>query len=210
MDAVTTWFAAHWIELFGVLTGGAAVWFLARDRGPIGWTFGVINAVFFTVLFIGAKLYADTILNLYYFVTSGVGLYLWKFGGRRGVAKAPLPIGRVSLNWSLALAAITVVGTFLMGWLLQTTTDTDVAYIDSFTTVLSLVGQFMLMRKWIANWYVWLLADAVDVGLYAYKGLYLVTALTVVYGFMCVMGIIKWRKVERVERLNGGVVPALA
>lgn len=203
MFEVISWLAAHWIELIGVITGAGAVFFLAQNErkffglsaGTIGWTLGVINAVFFMILFFNQLLFADLTLNAYYFITSALGLYWWQ--SKRGREGKPVrPITRLSTKGWLTVVAITVIGTWAFGTFLGEMTIAQFVYIDSFTTVLSFIGQYLLARKVFDNWYLWIIADVIDIGLYAYKGLYLVVGMTAVYMVFCVMGIIKWKRDE--------------
>src|SRR5690606_13688553 len=96
--------------------------------------------------------------------------------------------------------AIWVAGAAIMGFILDTTTPTDVAYIDSFTTVGSLIAQFLLARKIFENWYIWIFVDVIDIGLYLFKGLPMVAGMTVIYMIFCVIGVMKWRKDEKKEK----------
>lgn len=197
MTDILTWLHANWIQLFGVLTGGGAVWFLAKNRAVIGWTLGIINAVFFVVLMAQYHLYADVTLNLYYFVTSGMGLYIWLRGGSN---RSPKKITHLSWTSTLLWSAIAVIGTMLFGSFLSSMTDASYPMVDSFTTVLSFIGQFLLARKIFENWYIWILADVIDIWLYTVKGLYMVSALTGAYMIMCIMGIVIWKRIERKEQ----------
>ena len=203
MFEVLSWLGVHWIELIGVITGAGAVFFLAQNErqffgvsaGVIGWTLGVINAVFFMVLFFNQLLFADLTLNAYYFITSALGLYWWQ--SKRGREGKPVrQITRLSWKGWLAVTLITIGGTWAFGTFLGSMTIAQFVYIDSFTTVLSFIGQYLLARKVFDNWYLWIIADVIDIGLYAYKGLYLVVGMTVVYMVFCVMGIIKWKRDE--------------
>ncbi len=201
---ILNWLSAHWLELFGVLTGIGSVLFLAKNKAVLGWGFAIVNAVFFIVLMLQAHLYADFTLNVYYLVTSIWGFYIWKFG-----RKAPVYEGEVRLpkkithltwkGWVLTIA-IVVVGTLLFGTFLRDMTDASFPMIDSMTTVMSFVGQFLLARKVFDNWYIWIAADVVDIGLYFVKGLFLVSAMTGIFMVLCVMGIVIWRRVEAKER----------
>lgn len=198
MVDIINWLSANWIELFGVLTGAGAVFFLARNNGLVGWSLGVINAVFFTVLFFDVNLFADLTLNVYYFVTSALGLYWWKFGGRG--ERKERKISHLDVPGWLKWVAVWIVGTFIMGYVLNTYTAADIAYLDSFTTVGSLIGQFLLARKVFENWYIWIFVDVIDIFLYGYKGLWMVVGLTAVYMALCVMALGKWRAVEQGEQ----------
>lgn len=193
---------SDWIQTIGVITGAGAVLFLALNKAKIGWTLGVINAAFFTVLMFQYMLYADVILNVYYLFTSAFGLVYWLgWMKRRGDRKkAPAQITRMSGKSWLIYGTIWIIGSAVMGFVLDTTTGTDVAYIDSFTTVGSLIAQFLLARKVFENWYIWIFVDVIDIGLYIYKDLHMVAGMTVVYMVFCILGILKWRRDEKKER----------
>ena len=80
------------------------------------------------------------------------------------------------------------------GLFLKTFTDTDVPWWDAFPTALSVVGQFLLGRKFIENWAVWIVVNVVSVGLFAYKGLWLTVALYTVFIALSVVGWREWKR----------------
>ena len=94
-----------------------------------------------------------------------------------------------------ALLVLGVVGTTaFLTWLLRRYTNSTVPVLDSLITALSLAAQFMMTRKWIENWLVWITANCLSVGLLIYKGLYVTSALYLVYQVLCVMGLLAWRR----------------
>lgn len=205
LDFLYTWLFGDWIQFIGFLTGAGAVFFLARNNGPIGWTLGVINAVFFTIMFFGELLFADFLLNLYYFATSAAGLVYWlklERDKRKGIEirkkKDPTISHLNRLGW-FRWVIVWIVATLVMGFLLDNYTNADIAYLDSFTTVGSLIGQYLLVKKIFENWYIWIFVDIIDIGIYSYKGLYPVVTLTVIYMVLCIMGLYVWRRHERGE-----------
>lgn len=79
-------------------------------------------------------------------------------------------------------------------------------FLDALTTVLSLVAQYMLTRKLLENWYVWITVDVIYIGLYIYKDLYLTGFLYAIFLCMCIVGLVQWRK----ALLNEPVAPVAA
>jgi nicotinamide mononucleotide transporter len=73
-------------------------------------------------------------------------------------------------------------------------TDTNVPWWDASTTALSLLAMFMQSRKWIENWWLWIAADLLYIGLYAYKHLYITTLLYAVFMVMCIIGLRQWQR----------------
>jgi nicotinamide mononucleotide transporter len=96
----------------------------------------------------------------------------------------------------LPLVASTVVAAALLAWLL-TFTDSTTVIADAATTAVSLAAQYMLNRRWIENWFVWIAVDVVYIGLYAYKGLLITGALYLLFIGLCVGGYLGWLRVYR-------------
>lgn len=183
----------HWTEVAGFVTGGLCVWLVVRQNV---WTFpvGIANNVFFIVLFLQVGLYAEMGLQVVYIGLGFLGWWWWLRGGpdrsRLQVRATPVWV------WPAAVAVIAL-GTWLLHWLLTTQTDSTVPGWDALTTTMSLTAQLMLSRKWIGNWWVWIAADVIYIGLYASKGLWLTSVLYVVFLTLCVVGLRQWRTAQR-------------
>lgn len=175
------------------MTGALCVWLAVRQNV---WNFsvGIANNVFFFVLFIGAGLYADAWLQVLYLVLGALGWYWWLRGGKNHTALDVRPTPR--WGW-LVMAVLVIVGTALIWTLLSTHTDSTVPLGDATTTALSLGAQLMLNRKWIGNWILWIIADVIYIGLYAYKDLYLTAGLYLLFLGMCFVGLAQWRTAAR-------------
>jgi nicotinamide mononucleotide transporter len=91
-------------------------------------------------------------------------------------------------------ALATMVSTAILMLLLRRFTDSTVPFWDALTTAISLTAQYMLARKIIDNWWLWLAADVIYVALYIYKGLYLTAVLYVIFFALCVVGLVRWQK----------------
>ncbi len=187
--------AAYWVEIFGFVTGAACV-FLAAKR--IIWTFpiGLASNVVFIVLFLEVGLYADMGLQVVYIVLGITGWIGWARhrASDERAATVHMPRRAVPL---LVLAFLA--GTALLVYVLVSFTDSTVPVPDAGTTTASLVAQFMLNRRWIESWFVWIAVDVVYIGLYAYKGLYITAALYLIFIGICVHGYRTWRKAPHEE-----------
>ena len=186
----------NWIEIFGFITGAACVWLLVKRNI---WTFpvGMANYVFFLILFIQSGLYADAGLQLVYFGLACLGWYWWLRGGedKTGVeVHEPSP-----LMLSLCALAVIIIAAAIQ-FLLHRYTDSTVAGWDALTTAMSLVAQFMLSRKWIADWGLWIAADLIYIPLYISKGLWLTAGLYLVFLIMCIVGLMEWRAAREKEQ----------
>jgi nicotinamide mononucleotide transporter len=175
-------------EILGFLTGATCVWLQAREN-IWNWPIGIANNLFFLVLFFEAKIYADAGLQVAYALIASYGWWQWikiRDGGTR------LPVTRVTLtNW-LRLSASTAAITAILFWILARFTDSNIPFWDSLTTALSLTAQFMISRKWIENWWVWILSNVFYIALYCFKKLYLTAFLNVIFIGMCIYGYVQW------------------
>ena len=178
------------LEVLGFVTGALCVWLLVRQN-IWNWPIGIANNLFFIALFYRSGLYADMGLQGFYIAIGLYGWWNWLHGGLdHGSAK----VGRTPPRWAIGLAAGVVLATWLLSALLRRYTNSTVPVLDSLITALSLSAQFMMARKWLENWGVWILANCLSIGLLVYKGLYLTSGLYAVYQVLCVLGLLEWLK----------------
>lgn len=184
------WFAGNWSEVLGFATGAACV-LLAARRNILTFPIGIANNLVFSWLFFGAALYADAALQVVYIALGAMGWISWHRGravdDRAATEHAPLR----AIPWLLGAA---VVGTVAITVLLANFTDSTTEVADAGTTTVSLVAQYMLNRRWIESWFVWIAVDVAYIGLYAVKGLWITAALYVLFIVMCVIGYRTWRR----------------
>ena len=131
-------------------------------------------------------------MQVFFAVVAFWGWFEWLRGKRADGSK--LHVARLRPRG----IALTVLACALLwpatGWFLDNYTDTDVPYWDGFPTAVSLVGQFLLGRKFIENWIVWIVVNVVSVGLFVYKSLWLTAALYLIFIALSVVGWRAWRK----------------
>ncbi|MDE5661413.1 MAG: nicotinamide riboside transporter PnuC, partial [Muribaculaceae bacterium] len=138
-------------------------------------------------------LYADLAMNSYYLVMAVYGYVAWTFSFRRR-QKENRPVSHIAPRALLGTAAVfAAVYAALVTWLIFLT-DSNVPWLDGFTTAMSIIGTWMLARKYIEQWMAWILVDIVCVGLYIYKGIYFYSALYAAYTVVAVFGYLKWRR----------------
>jgi nicotinamide mononucleotide transporter len=155
------------------------------------WIFGLLSAVFYTAVFFVSKVYAAMGLQTYYIVISVYGWILWNKSTNDDTT---LKINRVSLPKALILIVITFVIFVPMSYFLKNYTDTNVPYWDSILTSASIVATWMLARKILEHWIIWVIVDIASMALYAYQDLKFTMFLFAVYTIFAVKGFIDWRK----------------
>ncbi|MBS0011016.1 MAG: nicotinamide riboside transporter PnuC [Bacteroidales bacterium] len=193
------WLALHYIEVFGALTGIIYV-FLEIRQSIWLWPLGLLTSAIYVWVFFTSKFYADMGLQAYYIVISIYGWYWWLRGAMKHKS-GTLPVTRASMNMSAVLLFIFLALFSSIWYVLSHYTDSTVPVGDAFTTALSIVATWMLARKIIEHWILWVIADLVSMGLYIYKGLYPTVVLFAVYTIMAVIGYFEWRRT--IDRNNG-------
>lgn len=155
------------------------------------WLIGLIMPLVHGMLYFSKGLYADAMMNVYYVLA---GLYGWIVWKNKKPAGKPLPISQTPASVWAKLAAVYAVLHAALFCFLHFCTDSQVPFLDSFTTALSVVAMWMLSRKYIEQWLVWLVVDMVTVGLYLYKGIPITAGLYTIYCAMAVAGYFRWKR----------------
>lgn len=180
-----------WLEIAAVVIALAMVGCNIREI-HWGWPLAIISSLMYFALFWRSRLYGDAGLQLFFAV---VGLWGW-FQWLRGVRAdgSALHVARLSPRGLLLAVAASALLWPATGWFLKTYTDTDVPWWDAFPTAVSLVGQFLLGRKFIENWAAWIVVNIVSVSLFAFKGLWLTVGLYLVFIALSLVGWREWRR----------------
>jgi nicotinamide mononucleotide transporter len=178
------------VEVTAVAFGIVSVWLSTREH-IASWPTAMVNVALFFVIFARARLYADMGLQVVYFALSVYGWYEWKFGGRD---RSELRVSRTTPRLGLLLVALGATGTTLLGTYLSRATDAALPYLDSALAVFSLLAQWMMTRKLLENWLVWLVLDVTYVGMFLSRGLALTAVNYAVYLALAALGFVQWRR----------------
>jgi nicotinamide mononucleotide transporter len=179
-----------WIEASAVAFGLACV-ILTIRQNIWCWPTGLVQVALYIVIFYQVKLYSDLILHAIYVWLQIYGWYHWLHGGKE---RAALPVSRLGIRSCIAWAVVTALGTAGWGFTMATYTDAAVPFGDAFTTVASLVAQWLLARKHLESWLFWISVDIVAIGIYWNKELYLTSGLYAVFLILATLGWLAWRK----------------
>ncbi len=185
------------LELIGTIVGLVYLW-LEYKASIYLWIAGIIMPAIYLFIYWDAGLYADFGINVYYLVIALYGWIMWKYGNRSvsgtSSQSQELPITSISVKYIIPLAGVFAITFAAIAFVLISFTNSNVPYLDSFTTALSIVGMWMLARKYIEQWWIWIAVDLVSAGLYIYKELYFTAALYTLYSIIAVFGYYKWKK----------------
>ncbi len=197
------------LELMSFALAMITVW-LNIGQNHWAWLFAIMSSASYAVVFFGARLYGDTGLQLVFIALSIWGWRQWlksgtvsaNDGGKSADKSADknvnkdagvrLQVSRLSRRGWCAAIAGWLLAYLVLSWFLRSYTDTDVPHADAFLTAGSLLGQWLLARKKLENWHVWIVVDVFYVGLYLYKDLMLTAALYAIFVVMALTGLRLW------------------
>ncbi|HEY6147656.1 MAG TPA: nicotinamide riboside transporter PnuC [Thermoanaerobaculia bacterium] len=188
------------LEALAALFGAVSVYLSVREN-VWSWPTAIVNVTLYILVFFRAKLYADMALQVVYIAISVYGWHQWLHGG---AGRTTLPVTRLTRRLAAVLVAIGAVSVLLLGSVLGRYTDAALPWLDSATTATSLIAQWMMAKKILENWLVWVAVDVVYIGMFLFKSLTLTAALYAVFLVLSAAGYLQWRKSLRLDARNAG------
>lgn len=183
------WSAFSVTEAAGVALAVAYL-VLAIRQNILCWAAALVSSALYTVVFFTARLYMESVLQIFYAGMAVYGWYQWRFAGDAGAG--------VQIHTWMPHRHVQVVGavaavTLLLGWGMSHT-DAAFPYADAFTTVAAVVTTFMVARKVLENWIYWFVIDSISIYLYVARELYLTALLFLFYLVLIIIGFRSWRR----------------
>lgn len=192
-DFITSWIWANKIEVLGAILGLLYIFFSIRQH-ILTWPTGLLTSLLYTAVFFQSGFYADMGLQVYYVIISIYGWYYWLKGSKKEKEEEQLPATKMPKHLILKSILATVAIYVLILFVLIRFTDSTVPIMDSLTTALSITATWMLAKKYIEHWVIWIFVDLFSAGLYVYKALWPTVILFLVYTAMAFLGYIEWKK----------------
>lgn len=183
------------LQIVGTTLGLIYLW-LEYKANIWLWVIGAIMPMVHGVLYLSKGIYADAAMQLYYVVAGVYGLAMWR---RKKQNESNGTIRHTPTRWVAPLVGVYVVLHIVLYWLLTEFTDSRIPFFDSMSTALSITAMWMLSRKLVEQWLVWLAVDAISVGLYFYKEIPLTAMLYFIYCILAVAGYLRWRRLAKRE-----------
>jgi len=179
---------ASLIEQCAVALGLINVSLIIR-RSVWNFPFGLLMVVLYAKIFYDYRLYSDALLQIYFFAIQIYGWWYWLKGRDHSglVVVVRLPLAHWPLYALLALAGVALLGTVM-----DRLTDADYAYWDATIAILSVIAQFLMSRRILESWLIWITVDVLAIGLYAAKGLNPTAALYALFLVLASVGFVAW------------------
>jgi len=177
------------IEIIAAIAGLVCVW-LTVKQNIWCWPIGLVQVGLYIYIFTSVKLYSDALLQIFFIVTSLYGWYMWLYGGKNKTELKVSVIGKKFILWVALILAVFPIFGFIMAKFL----GASAPYPDAFTTVASIVATYLMAKKRLESWILWISVDVIAIGVYIYKDLYITSGLYAVFLCLAITGYIKWRK----------------
>ena len=189
----------HWLDITTTILGLAYI-LLEYKASVWMWVVGFVMQVLGIVLYYQKGLYADCGMEFYYLAMTVYGFTAWMLHKQK---KKELPIRHIPKRVAVLWISLGLVFWAVIYYLLVTFTDSRVPLADAFTTAFSIIGIWALARKYLEQWFVWIVVDIVTCALYFYKDIPFKASLYGLYVIIAIFGYLKWRKMLALELLGG-------
>ena len=187
---VPAWITEHWFELLAAAISAVDVW-LATRRSMISWPVTILASALYGEQFRESRLYSDMLLQGIFILFAVYGWWHWYRGAQaEGSVRVETPSAAVLLREG----AVGVLASLLLGYWMTKHTDASLPWLDASLTGFSLVGTWWGARKYIANWWLWIVVDVVYVGEYLVKHLILTAVLYAVFVLLAMLGLRDWHR----------------
>ena len=187
-----------WLDIATTILGLIYIWLEYRAHIAL-WVVGIVMPALDVYLYYSHGLYGDAGMAVYYTLAAVYGLFVWKFKKTRK-QKMELPIIPMPRDKYLPVTVFFFVAWAVTYYILTRFTNSTVPMLDSFTNAMSFVGLWALARKYLEQWFFWIVVDVVCTMLYVQKGIPFKASLYGLYVVIAVMGYFKWKKMAKIPK----------
>ena len=158
---VSLYFHDTAIGIISSVTGTICVILTGMGRMS-NFIFGTINIVAYAIVAYKATYYGDVMLNLFYYLpTNIIGWFMWK--KHMNDESGEVIKRKLTLKMEIIIAVLSIAGILVYGYFLKKYTNDALPYTDSMSTVLSIVAQFLLLKRYMEQWIIWIVVDGVSI-----------------------------------------------
>lgn len=185
-----------WIEIVAVFFSLLCI-VLAMYKHILNWPAGIIGVSAYFLLFYEIKLYADMVLQLVFVVQGLYGWYNWNQDKNK---EEKITASFLSNGKRLFYGFLVIAFACGWAWMLMQYTDASTPYADALAATVSLAANWLMARKKIENWILWITADVIYIALFCYKELYLSSGIYAVFLLLSVKGLINWSQQNAIKK----------
>lgn len=193
---ITNWLQQNYEEIIAVVTGLIYI-LLSIRQNILLWPLGLLSSLFLIFVNYHAKLYANTGLQAFYVIMSIYGWYYWAIGSKvKKDNNNEFSVRNMSFK-TIGRLIIVALPLEIIFYIILKHFDSTNPVLDSLTTTMGILATWMLARKYIENWLVWIVIDVISAGLYIHIHLYLTTGLFVAFSILAAVGYFEWKKSQK-------------
>lgn len=163
---------------------------LIAFRSIWNYAFGIAGVAIYAVVFFHAKLYSDTLLQFFFLIVQFYGLWQWR---RSEIDAGEVVVERLDVGARLRWMGGIAVAIAGWGWLMHRFTDAALPWWDASVAMTSVAAQILMSVRKIENWWLWIVANLLSIGLYAAKALWITTGLYILLLGISLLGLARWR-----------------
>ncbi len=204
-----------WIEATGTLAGLLCIWFASMEK-TINYLFGLINVTSFAIIFFQVQLYASLLLQLFFFAANIYGWYAWSRQSNSHQAELKIRYMSFAKTSGWLIASVVAIGLLtryidsffdfltriflgMMGWLgingVMPALQPDASpFWDSCLLVLSIVAMVLMTRKYVENWFLWVVINVISVVVFAQRDVYAMAFEYTILTFIALNGCWRWAR----------------
>lgn len=192
-ETILYWLSNNYIEVAASLFGLISIYFGIKEK-PIFWIFAFINAVFFVFVYFDKKIYALMLLQFYYISLSFYGFYYWIKGGKSAQSQQKVPIKRLENNKIMIGALVFIFIYFFLTAILKYFTDSTIPFIDAIITTFSIFASFLMTKKYIEHWFLWVVSDIISIVTFAHQQMFATMIMYLFFLSSAFIGFFQWKK----------------
>ncbi|NQV03209.1 MAG: nicotinamide mononucleotide transporter [Bacteroidia bacterium] len=178
------------LEIFAVFCGLASVWFMKKENILV-YPLGIINVLIYVYICYTSRLYAFAGINVFYAVMSAYGWYNWL---RKNDRNERIQVTRLTI-WGLLFYIMCIIGFFfIIRFLLDQYTDSEIPSWDALTTAIYIIAMWLLAKKKVEHWLLWIIGDVISIGMFAWLNLYFSSFQFLAFTVIAIFGFIEWRR----------------
>jgi nicotinamide mononucleotide transporter len=184
------WIRSNYIEFCAALFSIAGVW-LTTKQIIWCWPVSLAGLLMYSYIFFFSHIYLQAILQVFYLAMTLYGWYNWIHGGEYSTE---LKISGIKKKQSIIYFLIWLIFSLIFGYLFSRYTHDPLPWLDSLTTVCGIITTYLMAKKILENWIIWIFNDIVVVTICFYQKLYISSVLYIIFIILAIYGFSEWRK----------------
>jgi nicotinamide mononucleotide transporter len=193
LESIILYFKANGLEYLGTVAGILGVWFSIKEK-IVTWPTFIICYTVYVYLAFEAGLLANMSLNILFIVLSAYGWWQWKQVEEGSSVEGTKAIQHTSRKLWIINVLFWIIGTVVIGYLLESYTQSFQPYLDAFATSVAFSAQWMLSKKYIGTWLCWLISDTIFINLWALQGYWVTVFLFFTFMVLAIYGWRQWHQ----------------